>query len=63
MKETDKRHELTVRIEPVDDRFEASIEEPWVEVPHWTISGPILRYEEAVDEVADALKRHLLARR
>ena len=62
MSETNQPHKLTVRIDRVDGRFEASIEEGGIEQPHWTMSGPVVRYEEAVDEVTEALKRHLLAR-
>lgn len=62
MNERDKPHTLTVRIDPVDDRFEASIEEAGVDRPHWTMAGPAVRYEDAVAEVVEALKRHLLAR-
>lgn len=62
MDERNKPHTLTVRIDPVDNRFEASIEEAGVKAPHWTMAGPAVGYEEAVEEIAEALKRHLLAR-
>jgi hypothetical protein len=43
--------------------YEASIEERGVETPHWTMSGPPQRYEEVVEEVVEALRRHLHDRR
>ena len=55
-----RRHELIVKIEPVDGRFEASIEEPAVEIPHFVMSGPPREYEEVVEEVVEALRAHLL---
>lgn len=61
MKEIERPHRLTVRIERVGDGFEAWIEEPDTTEPHWTMSGPVVPYEEAVEEVAEALKRHLLS--
>jgi hypothetical protein len=48
-----------VRIEPVDGLFEASIAEPDAEAPHWVMSGPPLPYDEVVDQVLQALDRHL----
>lgn len=57
-----RSHRLTVRIEAVDSRFSCLIEEPGLEEPHYVMSGPPLPYEEAVEELARALKEHLLAR-
>jgi hypothetical protein len=54
------RHELVVKITPVDGRFEASIEEPGVDVPHYVMSGPPKEYREVVEEIIDALREHLL---
>jgi hypothetical protein len=56
-----RRHELIVRIEPADGRFEASIEEPGTERPHFVMSGPPREYREVVEELIDALKAHLLS--
>jgi hypothetical protein len=55
-------HRLVVRIEPVDGRFSCLIEEPGLKDPHYVMSGPPLQYEEAVDDLARALREHLLAR-
>lgn len=65
MAEIEKAHELIVRILPTEDPnlYEASIEEQGVEAPHWTMSGPPQRYEDVVEEVAEALRRHLHDRR
>jgi hypothetical protein len=65
MEEIEKTHELIVRIVPAEDpnMYEASIEERGVETPHWTMSGPPQRYEEVVEEVVEALRRHLHDRR
>lgn len=57
--EQHKRHHLVVRIEPADGLFEASIAEPDTDTPHWVMSGPPLAYDEVVDEVLQALERHL----
>ena len=54
-----RTHRLVVRIEPKDGLFEASIAEPDAESPHWVMSGPPLGYDEVVDEVLQALERHL----
>jgi hypothetical protein len=54
-----RAHRLVVRIEPKDGLFEASISEPDSEAPHWVMSGPPLTYDEVVDEVLQALERHL----
>lgn len=56
-----RRHELIVRIEPSDGRFEASIEEPGVERPHFAMSGPPREYGEVVEELVAAIKAHLLS--
>jgi hypothetical protein len=55
-----QRHELVVKIKPVDGRFEASIEEPGIDVPHYVMSGPPKEYGEVVEEIVDALREHLL---
>lgn len=57
--EQHRRHHLVVRIEPSGEMFEASIAEPDTDKPHWVMSGPPLPYEEVVDEVLQALERHL----
>jgi hypothetical protein len=54
-----RTHRLVVRIEPADGLFEASIAEADGGTPHWTMSGPPLPYDEVVDEVLQALERHL----
>ena len=54
-----RTHKLVVRIEPKNGLFEASIAEPDAEAPHWVMSGPPLPYDEVVDEVVQALERHL----
>jgi hypothetical protein len=56
-----RRHELIVKIEPTDGRFEASIEEPGAKVPHFVMSGPPKEYGEVVEEIVDALREHLLS--
>ncbi len=56
-----RRHELIVKITPVDGRFEASIEEPGVAAPHFVMSGPPKEYGEVVGEIVDALRDHLLS--
>ena len=60
MDEEHKAHRLTVRLAPADGRF--LIEEPGLEEPHHVMSGPPLPYEEAVEDLARALKQHMLAR-
>jgi len=57
--EAHKRHRLVVRIDPADGLFEASIAEPDTDKPHWVMSGPPLSYDEVVEEVLQALERHL----
>lgn len=54
-----RTHRLVIHIEQADGLFEASIEEPDGGKPHWTMSGPPLPYDEVVDEVIEALGRHL----
>jgi hypothetical protein len=54
-----RTHQLVVRIDPADGLFEASISEADRGTPHWTMSGPPLPYDEVVDEVLQALDRHL----
>lgn len=56
-----RRHALTVRIEPSNGLFEASIEEAGAAAPHFVMSGPPSEYGEAVEEVIDVLRRHLLS--
>jgi hypothetical protein len=56
-----REHELIVRIKTADGRFEASVEEPGTEVPHFVMSGPPREYGEVVDELVDALRDHLLS--
>lgn len=54
-----RTHRLVVRIDPADGLFEASITEPDADTPHWVMSGPPLPYDEVVDQVLQALERHL----
>jgi hypothetical protein len=53
-------HELIVRIRTTDGRFEASMEEPGIEAPHFAMSGPPGEYGDAVEDLVDALREHLL---
>lgn len=56
-----RAHHLVVRIEPADGEFEASIREADSEAtPHFVMSGPPASYAEVVDELVEALRRHLL---
>jgi hypothetical protein len=55
-----RHHELTVKIQPANGLFEASIEESGVGAPHFVMSGPPGEYGEVVEEVIDTLRRHLL---
>ena len=54
-----RAHRLVVAIEPVDGLFEGRIEEPGVERPHFSMAGPPRPYDEVVEELLDALRRHL----
>lgn len=54
-----RSHRLVVVIEPVDGLFEGRIEEPAAERPHFSMAGPPRPYEEVVEELLDALRRHL----
>ncbi len=56
-----RHHELVVRIDRADGLFEASILEPNTGRVHFAMSGPPRPYEEVVDELLDALRRHLLS--
>jgi hypothetical protein len=50
-----------VAIEPADGLFEARIEDPGTERLHFAMAGPPRPYGEAVEEVLEALRRHLLS--
>jgi hypothetical protein len=54
-----RSHRLVVVIEPVNGLFEGRIEEPGAERPHFSMAGPPRPYAEVVEEVVDALRRHL----
>lgn len=54
-------HQLIVRIKTADGRFEASIEEPGTDRPHFAMSGPPREYGEVVEELVEALRAHLLS--
>jgi hypothetical protein len=56
-----RRHELVVRIEPVDGLFEGSVMEADTGRVHFAMSGPPRPYGEVVDELLEALRRHLLS--
>jgi hypothetical protein len=56
-----RSHELIVRIDAVDGLFEARIEEPGTGYSHFTMSGPPRPYGEVVEEMLEALRRHLLS--
>jgi hypothetical protein len=56
-----RAHRLLLAIEPVNGLFEARIEEPDTGLPHFTMAGPPRPYGEVVEEVLDALRRHLLS--
>ena len=58
---THRPQRLLVAIELVDGLFEARIEEPGTERPHFEMAGPPRPYGEVVEEVLDALRRHLLS--
>jgi len=54
-----RTHRVVIRIDRADGLFEASITEADGGTPHWTMSGPPLPFDEVVDEVLQALERHL----
>jgi hypothetical protein len=54
-----RAHRLVVAIEPVDGLFEGRIEEPGTGRPHYSMAGPPRPYGEVVQEVLEALHRHL----
>ena len=56
-------HQLSVRIEASedDDLYRGSIVEEETGLVHFAMSGPARPYREVVEEVLEALRRHLLA--
>ena len=56
-------HQLTVKIESAGegDLYRGSIQEEETGIVHFAMSGPARPYREVVDEVLDALRRHLIA--
>jgi hypothetical protein len=54
-------HRLLVAIEDADGLFECSIEEPDAETPRFVMRGPPREYRDAVEELVESLRAHLLA--